>query len=255
MENNSLGKSDANPSERPVTNLMPATLPYSSNVAAMCYPTAQQSLSSPLGTDGNQPTGNYLVPPSMTSPSSCLSTQQMYSNYPSPYYRSMLTAPQQSGNSAALSMSSYYGTILPPGHSSAFYGSFYNPNSSSVYPSSGQPPLNMNYYSPSLYMQPASHEAMWPSNNSSNSNTTSTAQSTAPDKRPYSYETGSSTGSNTLELPPSCSKVLSAQQSSGPALLPGVQVESSSLTSNATPSLHLVGSIEKTSTSRLEIVA
>jgi hypothetical protein len=157
----------------------------------MCYP-PQPSLSSPLadGNHGSQAPGNYLVPPSMASPSSCLTTQQIYSNYPSPYYRSMLAGSQQS------SMSSYYGTILPPPshHSSAFYGTFYNPNSPSVYPSS-QPPINpINYYSPSLYMQ--NHETMWPNSNSNSQ--------PAPAKRSYSYET-----SNISQLP-ACSKVSSS---------------------------------------------
>ena len=187
---NATGKMDSVDS-RPTNMQMATNLPYPSNVA-MCYP-PQPSLSSPLA-DGNQlgsqAPGNYLVPPSMTSPSSCLTTQQMYSNYPSPYYRSMLAGSQQS------SMSSYYGTILPPPshHSSAFYGTFYNPNSPSVYPS-GQPPINpINYYSPSLYMQ--NHETMWPNSNSNSQ--------PAPAKRSYSYET-----SNISQLP-ACSKVSSS---------------------------------------------
>lgn len=192
MENNSVGKSDS-ASERTVPNLMPAGLPYPSNVtmnpAMISYPT-QPSLSSPLadGSSSGQsgtPGPNYLVPPSMTSPSSCLTTQQMYSNYPSPYtYRSM-----QGG---------YYGSILPPGHhSSAFYGSFYNPNSS--YPGGGQAALNP-YYSPSLYMQ--NHETMW-----------SSSGNNAPNKRSFSsYESGSNS-----EQPPSCSKMSSVPDSTLPS--------------------------------------
>jgi hypothetical protein len=188
MENNT-SKMDSVDS-RPTNMQIATNLPYPSNVA-MCYP-PQPSLSSPLsdGNHGSQAPGNYLVPPSMASPSGCLATQQMYSNYPSPYYRSMLAGSQQS------SMSSYYGTILPPPshHSSAFYGTFYNPNSPSVYPSS-QPPINpINYYSPSLYMQ--NHETMWPNSNSNSQ--------PAPAKRSYSYETG-----NISQLP-ACSKVSSS---------------------------------------------
>lgn len=190
MENSSTAKIDSI-DNRPA-NMISSSLPYPSNVA-MCYPPPQPSLSSPLadGNHGNQTAGNYLVSPSMTSPSSCLTTQQMYSNYPSPYYRSMLTGSQQS------SMSSYYGTILPPGHhSSAFYGTFYNPNSPSVYPGGGQPALNpINYYSPSLYMQ--NHETMWPNSNSN-------SQTTPSSKRSYSYES-----SNVSQLP-ACSKIASA---------------------------------------------
>ncbi|KAI9564617.1 hypothetical protein GHT06_008358 [Daphnia sinensis] len=185
---NTTGKIDSGDGRQ--TNMqISSSLAYSSNVA-MCYP-PQPSLSSPLaeGNHGTQATANYLVPPSMASPSGCLTTQQMYSNYPSPYYRSMLTGSQQS------SMSSYYGTILPPSHhSSAFYGTFYNPNSPSVYPS-GQPSINpINYYSPSLYMQ--NHETMWPSSNSSSQ--------PAPAKRIYPYDS-----SNVSQLP-SCSKISSS---------------------------------------------
>ena len=174
------------------SNMLSSSLPYPGNVA-MCYP-PQPSLSSPLA-DGNhagQNTSNYLVPPPMASPSSCLTTQQMYSNYPSPYYRSMLAGSQQS------TMSSYYGTILPPSHhSSAFYGTFYNPNSPSVYPGSGQPSINpMNYYSPSLYMQ--NHESMW---SNSNSNTQATP------KRSYPHATYDCSNINQL---PACSKVTSS---------------------------------------------
>lgn len=185
MENTS-GKNDSG-ENRPTNMQISSSLSYPSNVA-MCYP-PQPSLSSPLaeGNHGTQASANYLVPPSMASPSSCLTTQQMYSNYPSPYYRSMLAGSQQS------SMSSYYGTILPPPshHSSAFYGTFYNPNSPSVYPS-GQPPINaINYYSPSLYIQ--NHETMWPNSNSNSQ--------PAPTKQTYPYE------SSSINQLPSCSKV------------------------------------------------
>ena len=187
---NTTGKVDAVDS-RPTNMTISSTLPYPSN---MCYP--QPSLSSPLA-DGNhasQPAGNYLVPPSMASPSSCLTTQQMYSNYPSPYYRSMLAGSQQSSMSSSMS---YYGTILPPGHhSSAFYGTFYNPNSPSVYPGTAQPPINpINYYSPSLYMQ--NHETMWPNNNSN-------SQAAPAKRQSFSYES-----TNVSQLP-ACSKVSSA---------------------------------------------
>ncbi len=196
MENNTPGKIDSVDS-RPANMTISSSLPYPSNVA-MCYP-PQPSLSSPSLADGNhgsQSTGNYLVPPSMASPSSCLTTQQMYSNYPSPYYRSMLAGSQQSSMSSSMS---YYGTILPPGHhSSAFYGTFYNPNSPSVYPGTAQPPINpINYYSPSLYMQ--NHETMWPNSNSN--------PQTASTKRSYSYE------STNISQLPACSKVSSVQPS------------------------------------------
>lgn len=218
MDNNSTGKIDSMDSRS--TNMISSSLPYPSNVA-MCYPPPQSSLSSPLAdaNHGSQPASSYLVPPSMTSPSNCLTTQQMYSNYPSPYYRSMLAGSQQS------SMSSYYGTILPPGHhSSAFYGTFYNPNSSSVYPGGGQPPLNpINYYSPSLYMQ--NHETMWPNSNSSQNSQTPSS------KRTYLYES-----SNVNQLP-ACSRISSVPIND---LLPETQTvlpeETTSVNSLAEPS-------------------
>ena len=202
MDNSGAGKMDSI-DNRPSTNMISSSLPYPNNVA-MCYPPSQPSLSSPLA-DGNhasQSSGNYLVPPPMASPStSCLATQQMYSNYPSPYYRSMLAGTQQT------SMSSYYGTILPPGHhSSAFYGTFYNHNSPSVYPGSGQPSINpINYYSPSLYMQ--NHETMWSNNNSTQVPTS---------KQPYPFE-----GTNISQLP-AC-KVSSSSTLTSNSSLPEVR--------------------------------
>lgn len=172
------------------TNLIPSGIPYPSNVA-MCYP-PQPPLSSPLadGSHGSQAASNYLVSPAMTSPSGCLASQQMYPNYPSPYYRSMLAGSQQS------SMGSYYSTILPTGHhSTAFYGTFYNPGSSSVYPGSGQPTLTpMNYYSPSLYMQ--NPDTVWGNTNQSSSQTNQNNN-----KRSQEYEIQSS------QHLPSCSKI------------------------------------------------
>ena len=192
MDSSSSNKPDSIDSRSANQQLMTSALPYPSNVAnVMCYP--QPPLSSPLGSGDASQSGSYLVPPSMASPSSCLTTQQMYSNYPSPYYRSMLAGYQQS---------SY---VLPTGHhSSAFYGTFYNPSSPSVYPGSGQPAMNpMNYYSPSLHpysMQ--NHETMW-SNNNPNPQQSSTPAPTS--KNSYSYENSD----RTVQQPPSCSKVAS----------------------------------------------
>ena len=193
MENSSSNKPDSI-DNRSTNQLIPNTLPYPSNVA-MCY-APQPPLSSPLGSGdaSSQSAGAYLVPPPMASPSSCLTTQQMYSNYPSPYYRTMLTGSQQS---------SYY-QLLPTGHhSSAFYGTFYNPSSPSVYPGSGQTAMNpMNYYSTSLHpysMQ--NHESMWPSNNQNAPPQSSTAPAA---KNPYPYE-----NSDRTVQPPSCSKATS----------------------------------------------
>ena len=188
MDSPSLGKQDT--FDRSGSLLPSSSLPFPSNVS-LCYPPQPSPLS-----DGSQSTGSYLVPPPIASPSGCLTMppQQMYSNYPSPYYRSMLSSQQ-----------SYYSSILPtPGHhSSAFYGTFYNTGSPSVYSGTGQPSLNpINYYSPSLYMQ--NHETMW--NPSSQTNHVAS-------KRSYPYETNSpllpagskvsTTSSSLLPQPPS----------------------------------------------------
>lgn len=187
MDSPSLGKQDA--FDRSGSLIPSSSLPFPSNVS-LCYPPQPSPLS-----DGSQGTGSYLVPPPIASPSGCLPmpTQQMYSNYPSPYYRSMLSSQQ-----------SYYSSILPtPGHhSSAFYGTFYNTGSPSVYSGTGQPSLNpINYYPSSLYMQ--NHETMW--NPSSQTNHIAS-------KRSYSYETNS-------PILPACSKVLTT---SSPTLTPSV---------------------------------
>jgi len=184
MDSPSLSKQDT--FDRSGSLIPSSSLPFPSNVS-LCYPPQPSPLS-----DGGQGTGSYLVPPPIASPSGCLTmpTQQMYSNYPSPYYRSMLSSQQ-----------SYYSSILPtPGHhSSAFYGTFYNTGSPSVYSGTGQPSLNpINYYSPSLYMQ--NHETMW--NPTSQTNHVSS-------KRTYPYET------NSPSLP-ACSKVSTTSSSTLP---------------------------------------